>query len=84
MSKKILIMGLPGSGKTTLAHALARELVDSDYVVDWFNADDIRKKFDDWDFSSEGRIRQAQRMTLLATTANGDFAICDLLRRCPK
>ena len=77
-------MGLPGSGKTTLAHQLAKELVDLSYVVDWFNADDVRKKFDDWDFSPEGRIRQAQRMASLATVADSDFAICDFVAPLPE
>lgn len=84
MAKKILIMGLPGSGKTTLAHQLAQQLVDANYIVDWFNADDIRKKFNDWDFSPEGRIRQAQRMAALATTADSDFAICDFVAPLPE
>jgi adenylylsulfate kinase len=84
MSKKILIMGLPGSGKTTLAHALAKELVDLNYVVDWFNADDVRKKFEDWDFSHEGRIRQAQRMLELATNSDADFVICDFVAPLPE
>lgn len=84
MAYKILIMGLPGSGKTTLAQTLSRELVDLNYVVDWFNADDVRKKFDDWDFSLEGRIRQAQRMASLATTADSDFAICDFVAPLPE
>ena len=57
MKIKILICGLPGSGKTTLAKKLQKEL---GYA--WFNADKVREQFEDWDFSSEGRKRQAQRM----------------------
>lgn len=84
MAKKILIMGLPGSGKTTLANELAKELVDLHYVIDWFNADEVRYKFNDWDFSQEGRIRQAQRMASMATTADSDFAICDFVAPLPE
>lgn len=54
-------MGLPGSGKTTLAKNLNTKL-DSK----WLNADKVRKDFDDFDFSPEGRIRQAHRMRNLA------------------
>ena len=54
---KILIMGLPGSGKTTLSEKLA-PLIKATRV----NADEIRKKFNDWDFSVEGRMRQSNRM----------------------
>lgn len=57
MKIKILICGLPGSGKTTLAKKLQKEL-----AYAWFNADKVREQFDDWDFSPEGRIRQAKRM----------------------
>ena len=55
--KKILIMGLPGSGKTTLASKLAPLL-----NAKWLNADEVRKAANDWDFSSEGRTKQANRM----------------------
>ena len=58
---KILICGLPGSGKTTLAKPLANLLGGI-----WINADAIREKYNDWDFSPEGRLRQAQRMRYLA------------------
>ena len=58
---KILIMGLPGSGKTTLS----KKLVSLTKSV-WLNADKIRTEFNDWDFSSQGRIRQANRMNELA------------------
>lgn len=58
---KILVCGLPGSGKTTLARPLAR-LLGAVHI----NADEIRTKYDDWDFTPEGRIRQAQRMRHLA------------------
>lgn len=84
MAYKILIMGLPGSGKTTLAHELSRELVDLNYIVDWFNADIVRKKFNDWDFSPAGRIRQAERMAMLATNADSNFAICDFIAPLPE
>ena len=55
--KIILIMGLPGAGKTTLANELAK-LIESKRL----NADEIRRAANDWDFSEEGRIRQAFRM----------------------
>ena len=58
MSKTILIYGLPGSGKTTLANKIFQKLENS--IV--FNGDFIRKKFNDWDFSELGRERQAKRM----------------------
>ena len=55
--KIILIMGLPGSGKTTLANELAPML-----NAKRLNADEVRKEANDWDFSEEGRKRQAKRM----------------------
>ena len=42
---KILFMGLPGSGKTTLAKILSNKL-----KADWFNADQIRTENNDYDF----------------------------------
>ncbi len=62
--KIILIMGLPGSGKTTLTNELALLLKNKN--IKKLNADEIRKKANDWDFSEEGRIRQAKRMAKLA------------------
>jgi len=59
--KIILIMGLPGSGKTTLASELA-PLINAKRV----NADEVRKIANDWDFSENGRKRQAKRMAELA------------------
>jgi len=60
---KILICGLPGSGKTTLAEKLAKQI-----DAGWLNADDIRKEFNDWDFTTEGRMRQAIRMKTMAAS----------------
>ena len=54
---KILVMGLPGSGKTYLAERL-QPLLESA----WFNADKVRSMAGDWDFSEEGRLRQSLRM----------------------
>lgn len=75
---KILIMGLPGSGKTTLAKPLA-ELLGGVHL----NADAIREHYHDWDFTPEGRMRQALRMRYLAdgTVMAGKIAIADFV--CP-
>ena len=61
---KILIMGLPGSGKTTLAKHLAPMI-----NAVWINADEVRKQSNDWDFTEEGRRRQSVRMWTLAEEA---------------
>jgi len=100
MTKRILIMGLPGSGKTHFAEILKVYLETHSSVynmpldkmaqhelapnncnarVDWFNADDVRRKFNDWDFSKEGRIRQSIRMFEFAIKCTGDFVICDFV-----
>lgn len=78
--QRILIMGLPGSGKTYLAQHILGHLQDAKKKVQWLNADDVRKKYNDWDFSHEGRIRQSLRMRELADTmTNADYVICDFV-----
>ena len=57
-------MGLPGSGKTTLAKLLAPM-----FNAVWLNADEVRKESEDWDFSEEGRKRQSMRMWTYAEEA---------------
>ena len=73
---KILIFGLPGSGKTTLARPLAR-LLSGVHL----NADEVRERYNDWDFSMEGRVRQAQRMRYLAdgVSLTGTVAVADFV-----
>jgi hypothetical protein len=81
MTQRILIMGLPGSGKTYLAQYLLEHLQNDKKRVAWLNADVVRKQFDDWDFSYEGRIRQSKRMRELADNMPNkmDFVICDFV-----
>ncbi len=74
--KRILIMGLPGSGKTTLAHELT-SLLSPNCL--WINADEIRELYNDWDFSLEGRIRQSIRMRELADASEKEYVICDFV-----
>ena len=64
MAKKILIMGLPDSGKTILAKLLAPM-----FNAVLLNEDEIRKEANDWDFSEMGRSIQTNRMKKLADEA---------------
>lgn len=79
MKFKILIMGLPGAGKTTLAQELKNRMEKEFHTVDWFNADIIRQQYNDWDFSESGRIRQSIRMRELADRSTMDFVIADFV-----
>ena len=76
--KIILVMGLPGAGKTTLANELAPAL-----NAKRLNADEVRKAANDWDFSEEGRTRQAKRMADLALKlkVEGNYVVADFI--CP-
>jgi len=73
---KILVFGLPGSGKTTLAKPFA-ELIGGVHI----NADEIRSHYADWDFTPEGRMRQAWRMRYLAdgVVRAGKIAVADFV-----
>ena len=75
---KILVMGLPGSGKTYLSERLQPLLKSA-----WVNADKVREMAGDWDFSDEGRVRQSLRMKSLADfeKSHGRIVICDFV--CP-
>jgi len=97
MTQRILIMGLPGAGKTYFAEQLKQYLEQTDTMsmlgaemlpitglnarVNWFNADDIRRKYNDWDFSRDGRIRQSLRMFQFALESHCEYVICDFV--CP-
>jgi hypothetical protein len=104
-AQRILIMGLPGSGKTYFAERLKKYLEINSSThnmplekmanyeimptfwqakVDWFNADEIRKRYNDWDFSKEGRIRQSLRMFDFAVKCTGDYVICDFVAPLPE
>ena len=101
----ILIMGLPGSGKTYMARALKQYLEQHWTIahlpteefaglgenfarpqcrVKWFNADEVRREYNDWDFSREGRIRQSLRMLKFALKSNAHYAICDFVAPLPE
>jgi len=75
MAYKILIMGLPGSGKTTFAEKLISKLTSTL----WLNADNIRESHNDWDFSKEGRLRQAHRLTDLSNESDCNIVVCDFI-----
>ena len=75
---KILVMGLPGSGKTYLTERLVPLL-----NAAWYNADKVREMANDWDFSDEGRNRQSMRMRTFTDfeKSHGRFVVCDFV--CP-
>ena len=73
-------MGLPGAGKTTLADEMAPLL-----NAKRLNADEVRTAANDWDFSEEGRVRQAKRMADLAIKLKneGNYVIADFVAPTP-
>lgn len=73
---KILVMGLPGSGKTYLAKRIARLL-----GARWLNADKIRERYNDWDFTEKGILRQATRMKNFAEKSKKKYVVADFI--CP-
>ena len=80
---RILVMGLPGSGKSTFAKKLVEDINAVGCRVEWFNADKMREAFNDWDFSDEGRTRQAERMAKFAKNAEtmNNIVVADFV--CP-
>jgi len=77
---RILVMGLPGSGKSYLSEVLAKKL-----NAAYFNADKVREQFNDWEFSPEARTRQAERMRELTDMAyhsyGSEYVVADFV--CP-
>jgi adenylylsulfate kinase len=79
MLRKILIMGLPGAGKTTLANALAPRI-----NAVHLNADEVRANVNkDLGFAENDRIEHARRMGWLCDqiVKTGGFAVADFI--CP-
>ena len=74
-------MGLPGAGKTTLANEIAPIL-----NAKRLNADEVRRAANDWDFSEEGRKRQAKRMADFAIKLkdSGNYVVADFICPTPK
>ena len=80
MTKKILIMGLPGSGKSFYSDKLRTALKDNPYrEIRWFCGEVVRRNHDDWDFTDEGRLRQCERMRDFAERADVEIVICEMV-----
>lgn len=79
MAKIILVFGLPDSGKSTLCNYLLKEesFLNTDYIKD----DDIRRKYNDGDYSVSGQIRQAEIIYKIAWESQKEYALCDFV--CP-
>lgn len=77
--RKILIMGLPGAGKTTLARALLHRI-----NAVHFNVDAVRREVNrDLGFSVVDRVEHARRMGWLCdrVVEAGGYAVADFI--CP-
>jgi len=76
---KILIMGLSGSGKSELAKELHSLFQEHEMSSTRINGDEVRQSYRDWDFSPDGRLRQAERMARLAKKSDAQFVIADFI-----
>ena len=83
MNKLILVMGLPGSGKTHTAQKIVQTFKDAGYFCNWFNADKVRKEANDWDFSPTGRDRAAARMRTNVNNSPFEFNVVDMVSPTP-
>lgn len=81
MFHKVLICGLPGSGKTTFAKFLIQQYINNNIPYLWLNGDKVREDSNDWDFSMDGRLRQTVRMNNLANGVRDKDVIIDYV--CP-
>ena len=79
MAERILVMGLPGAGKTSLAREILKLLESANKTVTYINADKVRLLWNDWDFTPNGRIRQSQRMKSLSDLQTTDYVIGDFV-----
>lgn len=75
--KKVLVMGLSGAGKSTFSSMLVDRLPKSHHL----NADEVRRIYNDWDFSIDGRIRQCMRMVDISNHLKVDYVVYDFI--CP-
>jgi adenylylsulfate kinase len=76
---KILIMGLSGAGKSELAKELHSLFQKHEITSIRINGDEVRQANNDWDFTPDGRVRQAQRMARLAKKSEAQFVIADFI-----
>jgi adenylylsulfate kinase len=84
MTFKILVMGISGSGKTTLSNILNAEIKKLNKTTLRLNADEVRAKYHDWDFTIDGRLRQAQRFYNFSEDATEDVVVCDFIAPIPE
>lgn len=79
MAKIILVFGLPSSGKSALCNYVLKEesFKDTEYIKD----DEIRRKYNDGDYSVKGQIRQAEIIYKIAYESQKEYALCDFV--CP-
>ena len=79
---RVLIMGRCGASNTRLAAELLEEL-HKNGPAEHLSSEEIRKEFNDSDYSEDGEVRTAQRMRMIADryVDNGWPVICDLI--CP-
>jgi hypothetical protein len=78
---RILVMGLPGSSRSSIVHKLANVIAEEASILDSYG---LRQQFKDIDFTEDGQMRHCYRILDLARAATTPVTVINMTCPLPK
>lgn len=78
---RILVMGLPGSSRSSIAHKIANVIGGEASILDSYG---LRQQFNDIDFTEDGQMRHCYRILNLARAATTPVTVINMACPLPK